>query len=221
MSDIRFNPWVGDKYALGIIGYDANGKVIYGTASQVGKKILVLGESHYCANPETEATAFLTIDIIADILNPDSEWEAYKNTYTKFIKSLIGSIADLEQNDKENAWQHVVFYNYVQTPMSGARVAPTAEDFKNSERAFFEVLQTYKPDVVIVWGNRLYNNLPKGGKQLDDLTIATGNFTGNSTEMWSYNVCGRDIAVMPITHPSTGYSVGLFNSFFRELICNK
>ena len=218
MSNIRFNPWVGDKYSWGIIGYDTNGKVIYGTASQLGKKILVLGESHYCANPETEATPFLTINIIADLLNPDSEWEAYKNTYTKFIKSLIGGIADLEQNDKENAWKHVVFYNYVQTPMSGARVAPTAEDFKNSEKAFFEVLQTYKPDVVIVWGNRLYNDLPKGGKQLDDLTISTGRFSGNSTEMWSYNVCGKDITVMPITHPSAAYSTGLSNSFFRELI---
>lgn len=218
MSDIRFKPWVGDKYSWGIIGYDTNGKVIYGTASQLGKKILVLGESHYCANPEAEATPFLTINIIADLLNPDSEWEAYKNTYTKFIKSLIGCEEYLTPQEKEKAWQHIVFYNYVQTPMSGARVAPTAEDFKNSEKAFFEVLQTYKPDFVIAWGNRLYNNLPQAGKQLNDLTIATGRFAGNSTELWSYNLNGNDIPVLPITHPSAGYSIGLFNSFFRELI---
>ena len=218
MNNIRFNPWVGDKYSWGIIGYDTNGKVIYGTASQLGKKILVLGESHYCANPETEATPFLTINIIADLLNPDSEWEAYKNTYTKFIKSLTGCVDGLEQSVKEKAWQHIMFYNYVQTPMSGARVAPTAEDFKNSEKAFFEVLQTYKPDFVIAWGNRLYNNLPKGGKQLNDLNIATGRFAGNSTELWSYNVNDNSIPVMPITHPSTGYSIALFNSFFIELI---
>ena len=178
----------------------------------------MLGESHYCANPEAEATPFLTINIIADLLNPDSEWEAYKNTYTKFIKSLIGCEEYLTPQEKEKAWQHIVFYNYVQTPMSGARVAPTAEDFKNSEKAFFEVLQTYKPDFVIAWGNRLYNNLPQAGKQLNDLTIATGRFAGNSTELWSYNVNGNNIPVMPITHPSAGYSIALFNSFFRELI---
>ena len=218
MSDIRFKPWVGDKYAIGIVGYDADGKIIYGTENHIGKKVLVLGESHYCANPEAEATPFLTINIIADLLNPDSEWEAYKNTYTKFIKSLIGCEEYLTPQEKEKAWQHIVFYNYVQTPMSGARVAPTAEEFKNSEKAFFEVLQTYKPDVVIAWGNRLYNNLPKGGKQLNDLNIATGRFAGNSTELWSYNLNGNDIPVLPITHPSAGYSIGLFNSFFRELI---
>lgn len=218
MSDIRFKPWVGDRYGCGIVGYDADGKIIYGTENHIGKRVLVLGESHYCANPEAEATPFLTINIIADLLNPDSEWEAYKNTYTKFIKSLIGCEEYLTPQEKEKAWQHIVFYNYVQTPMSGARVAPTAEDFKNSEKAFFEVLQTYKPDFVIAWGNRLYNNLPKGGKQLNDLNIATGRFAGNSTELWSYNVNDNNIPVLPITHPSAGYSIGLFNSFFRELI---
>ena len=65
MSDIRFKPWVGDRYGCGIVGYDANGKIIYGTENHIGKRVLVLGESHYCANPETEATPFLTINIIA------------------------------------------------------------------------------------------------------------------------------------------------------------
>ena len=220
MNDIRFKPWVGDKYAIGIVGYDADGKIIYGTENHIGKKVLVLGESHYCANPETEATPFLTINIIADLLNPDSEWEPYKNTYTKFIKSLIGGIANLEQNDKENAWKHVVFYNYVQTPMSGARVAPTASDFQSSATAFFEVLERYTPDIVIAWGQRLYNNLPQGGKQLPDLTIDSGRFVGNATELWSYQVAGKSIAVMPITHPSAAYSTECFNAFFRELIRN-
>lgn len=220
MSDIRFKPWVGDRYGCGIVGYDANGKIIYGTENHIGKRVLVLGESHYCANPEAEATPFLTINIIADLLNPDSEWEAYKNTYTKFAKSFVGCIGNLDSETKAKAWQHIMFYNYVQTPMSGARVAPTAEDFKNSEKAFFELLQTYTPDIVIAWGQRLYNNLPQGGKQLSDLTIDSGRFAGNATELWSYQVAGKSIAVMPITHPSAAYSTECFNAFFRELIGN-
>ena len=218
MSDIRFKPWVGDRYGCGIVGYDADGKIIYGTENHIGKRVLVLGESHYCANLEAEATPFLTINIIADLLNPDSEWEPYKNTYTKFAKSLVGCIGNLDSETKDKAWHHVVFYNYVQVAMSGARVSPRSEDFRKSETAFFEVLELYTPDIVIAWGQRLYNNLPQGGKQLPDLTIDSGRFAGNATELWSYQVDGNSIPVMPITHPSTGYSIALFNSFFRELI---
>jgi hypothetical protein len=112
----------------------------------------------------------------------------------------------------------VVFYNYVQVAMSGARVAPRPEDFRKSETAFFEVLELYTPDIVIAWGQRLYNNLPQGGKQLPDLTIDSGRFAGNATELWSYQVAGKSIAVMPITHPSAAYSTGYFNTFFRKLI---
>jgi hypothetical protein len=220
MSDIRFKPWVGDRYGCGIVGYDANGKIIYGTENHIGKRVLVLGESHYCANPEAEATPFLTINIIADLLNPDSEWEPYKNTYTKFAKSFVGCIGDLDSETKAKAWHHVVFYNYVQVAMSGTRVAPTASDFQSSATAFFEVLERYTPDIVIAWGQRLYNNLPQGGKQLPDLTIDSGRFAGNATELWSYQVAGKSIAVMPITHPSAAYSTECFNAFFRELIRN-
>jgi hypothetical protein len=202
------------------VGYDANGKIIYGTENHIGKRVLVLGESHYCANPEAEATPFLTINIIADLLNPDSEWEPYKNTYTKFAKSFVGCIGDLDSETKAKAWHHVVFYNYVQVAMSAARVAPRPEDFRKSETAFFEVLELYTPDIVIAWGQRLYNNLPQGGKQLPDLTIDSGRFAGNATELWSYQVAGKSIAVMPITHPSAAYSTECFNAFFRELIGN-
>ena len=220
MSDIRFKPWVGDRYGCGIVGYDANGKIIYGTENHIGKRVLVLGESHYCANPEAEATPFLTINIIADLLNPDSEWEPYKNTYTKFAKSFVGCIGDLDSETKAKAWHHVVFYNYVQVAMSGTRVAPTASDFQSSATAFFEVLERYTPDIVIAWGQRLYNNLPQGGKQLPDLTISSGRFAGNATELWSYQVAGKSIAVMPITHPSAAYSTECINAFFRQLIRN-
>lgn len=220
MTNIKFNPWVGEYYHLGIQGYDHEGKIIFGTESHRGKKVLVLGESHYCANPETEAVPEITRSIIADIINPSAEWEAYKNTYTKFAKSLVGCIGDLDSETKAKAWHHVVFYNYVQVAMSGARVSPRPEDFRKSETAFFEVLERYTPDIVIAWGQRLYNNLPQGGKQLPDLTIDSGRFAGNATELWSYQVAGKSIAVMPITHPSAAYSTEYFNTFFRQLIRN-
>ena len=144
MSNIKFNPWMGKNY----------------TRSKFGKRMLVLGESHYCANVE-EAVPSLTQDIINDLFDSESEFEGYKNTYTKFIRALSGT--DVSRFDVKPIWDEVMFYNYVQFPIPAARVEPIFKEFTDSEPAFWEVMEGYRPDVVIVWGHRLYNNLPKKG----------------------------------------------------------
>lgn len=185
-SVVKFKPWVGENYETGI---------------HQGKKLMILGESHYCANPETEVTEDITIKVIEDLLDPFSEHEGYKNTYTKFAKAVVGEKQFSDETKKE-FWQHVIFYNYVQTAISGARVSPTTEQFRNSEQAFFEILSQYQPDLIIVWGKRLYNNLPQQGTQLPDLQISQGIYAGESSEVWSYTIGGKTIALLPITHPS-------------------
>lgn len=185
-SVVKFKPWVGENYETGI---------------HQGKKLMILGESHYCANPETEATEDITIKVIEDLLDPFSEHEGYKNTYTKFAKAVVGEKQFSDETKKE-FWQHVIFYNYLQTAISGARVSPTTEQFRNSEQAFFEIISQYQPDLIIVWGKRLYNNLPQQGTQLPDLQISQGIYAGESSEVWSYTIGGKTIALLPITHPS-------------------
>lgn len=185
-SVVKFKPWVGENYETGI---------------HQGKKLMILGESHYCANPETEATEDITIKVIEDLLDPFSEHEGYKNTYTKFAKAVVGEKQFSDETKKE-FWQQVIFYNYVQTAISGARVSPTTEQFRNSEQAFFEIISQYQPDLIIVWGKRLYNNLPQQGTQLPDLQISQGIYAGESSEVWSYTIGGKTIALLPITHPS-------------------
>lgn len=153
--NVKFIPWVGSEYAQGI----------------KGKRVMVLGESHYCAH-ESEAVTQLTINIIHHILNPDNEHEGFMNTYTKFGRALVGK----EQYDKNRAavWNSVLFYNFVQVPISEARKAPKRENFIDAEAAYFKVLGQYQPDCVIVWGNRLYNNLLRKGYQTEDLVLLDG-----------------------------------------------
>ncbi|MDL2303756.1 uracil-DNA glycosylase family protein [Bacteroides sp. OttesenSCG-928-D19] len=184
MKNIQFIPWVGKTYEQGVNG----------------KKIMILGESHYCNHP-SEAIATLTIDVIQDLFDPNSEHEGYKNTYTKFERALIGK--PLSWKEKESVWNSVIFYNYVQTPISGARQSPTTQEFASSEEAFFEVLNKYQPDCIIAWGKRLYNNLPRRGKQAADLLLPDDKYS----ETWSYTLeNGRVVEILPITHPSAAFS---------------
>lgn len=183
MKDVKFLPWVGRNYEAG----------------RNGKRIMVLGESHYCSSP-ADATPSITNRVIADLLDPQSEHEGYKNTYTKFANALAGK--PLTWDEKITLWHSLLFYNYVQVPLPSPRIAPTPQDFALSEAAFFEVLNTYRPDAVLVWGSRLYNNLPRRGRQLPDLQLPDGS----AIETWAYETAsGHVVQLLPITHPSAAF----------------
>lgn len=117
MKNVKFLPWVGGHYLQGIFG----------------SRVMILGESHYCASVD-DAVSNLTIDVIRDLFDVDSEHEGYKNTYIKFERALAGK--SLSFPEKESVWNSILFYNYVQVPISGVRIAPTSLEFTLSEIAF-------------------------------------------------------------------------------------
>lgn len=196
MKNITFLPWVGKSYSKGIDN----------------KKVMVLGESHYCALV-ADAKPELSSEVIQDLFDEKSEHEAYKNTYTKFERALAGKI--LSFKEKRDLWNMFLFYNYVQTPMTGARVAPTEEEFNLSESALFGVLEKYKPDYMIVWGARLYNNLPKKGFQLTDLNVKNVD----SFETWGYELSnGHIVQLLCITHPSAAFEPPYWHQIIHAFI---
>lgn len=184
MGKLVFKPWIGKQYSKGISG----------------KRVMVLGESHYCERAE-DAVPSMTSDIIMDLFDNDSEHEPYKNTYTKFERALMGR--EVAFDEKEKVWNSVAFYNYVQHPIDKARKAPTAEEFASSEKLFFEILEELKPDCAIVWGKRLYSNLPNKGAQQSDIVLANGDMI----ETWGYKLSnGKIVKFLPIYHPSAGFA---------------
>ena len=196
MSKIKFLPWVGNNYPKGISG----------------RQVLILGESHYCAHP-SEAVPRLTQNVIEDLFDPNSPFEAYKNIYTKFERALAGY--EVPQSDKRKVWNSVMFYNYVQEAMTGPRIEPSSQQFHDSEAAFFEVLNQYKPHKIIAWGSRLYNNLPRKGHQLPDLIDADGTLH----EVWGYKLNnGQNVEVMQCIHPSAGFAWDYWHKLFKIFI---
>lgn len=199
-SKYKTLPWVGQNYEQGDYSH--------------GKRVLVLGESHYCGSPE-EFVPDITINVIKDVLDPDSEHEAYKNTYTKFAKAFSGIFGKLEQSDKVRIWHSLAFYNYVQFPITGPRTAPTEQEFRDSEAAFWNVLVELQPDLIIVWGQRLYKHLPGCGHQAQDVTIGDGK----SIETWEYTLSnGHTVRVLPINHPSSGFNPEKWHRVIK-LVC--
>lgn len=151
MKYVRFEPWKGKNYL---------------TSGLNGKKILAIGESFYCSEEEADKFAStLTEKVVNDYLairngefrENKGEWT---NTYLKFERSLVGEETTPERS--REIWNSIAFYNYLQIPMSGARESGSPIDYKNAEKAFFEVINELQPDLIIVWGvGKLFNNMPE------------------------------------------------------------
>ena len=99
-----FHPWAGSHYSSGGI---------------FGKKIMVLGDSHYCGTPcgrcgeNPNARCYrLTSDVIEWCLDPNCEREDWMKTYLKFERSLVGHETTSEESRK--IWDSIVFYNFLQ-----------------------------------------------------------------------------------------------------------
>lgn len=192
MKYVRFEPWKGKNYL---------------TSGLNGKKILAIGESFYCSEEEADKFAStLTEKVVNDYLairngefrENKGEWT---NTYLKFERSLVGEETTPERS--REIWNSIAFYNYLQIPMSGARESGSPIDYKNAEKAFFEVINELQPDLIIVWGvGKLFNNMPEDrwtwGKRLDvdGWDINNGYYQLDNE---------KQVRCIAVYHPSTGY----------------
>ena len=194
-KEVFFEPWICSNYSTGGI---------------FGKKILALGESHYCDVEECGGCMpghrFESCDMTSDVVrkyieaetSPEDKWVS---TFRKFERFLVNDYT--ESVDSKNIWESIAFYNYLQIAISGVRKAGESNDYKDSETAFFEVLNKLRPDLVIVWGKRLYFAMP-GDRWQEDKPIMVGKFTAYTG---SYEIKGgTKIRVIAINHPSTAFS---------------
>ena len=193
--NVFFQPFVGRDYTTGGI---------------FGKGIMVLGESHYCdegcidcgnvAN-HRECRTF-TNGVVNDYLNEDKPRERWMSTFLKFERSLVGH--ETEWPERQRIWQSVLFYNYLQVAMGGPRKAGTEAEYRQAEEAFFSVLDQYRPQYIIAWGNRLWGEMPGGERWQDGEDITIDGYTVN-TGNYALSGGGR-VKVMAVNHPSVGYS---------------
>ena len=194
MKNVFFKPWIGKDFeSCGIFG----------------KKILVLGEAHLCGGCEDcgkvdnaeECADFTSKDCVKLLL--DGHSASWTGAFRKFERSLTGHETTLDESRK--IWDSVAFYNYVQKAMDSSRKAPEWIDFRNSEDAFFEVIDELRPDLIIVWGaTRMYDLLPGGERWREGDELVIDNYKVNNGY---YRLSdGKETRVLWVYHPSAGYS---------------
>ena len=203
-NNVFFQPFVGKDYANGGI---------------FGKRIMILGESHYCDEEcvdcgncrlHRECMGF-TQHVLGDYLDESKERQNWMRTFLKFERSLGGE--ETGQAMRLKIWNSVIFFNYLQVAMGGPREAGTDEQYRQAYAAFFEVVEKYQPEYIIVWGKRLWNNLP-GDNWLHENASVVHRVDSNDIEVegtWVPNGFyvmpgGKHVKALVVNHPSVGYS---------------
>lgn len=212
---VKFRPWVGEKYH---------------TVGIFGKKILVLGESHYCKedknrNPACIALGHCSYDCMNEVCysQTQDELEIISNNYTgvRYQQSFMTTAKSVMGKELTNAevcsfWKNVAFYNYMQHSQSGPTRPIEFLQYDYSE-AFREVLESLMPDYIIVWGNRLWKNfMPGWDGARSEITLENGD----KTPVWIYNIKGKEIRAIRVHHPciGKGRQWHYWHQFYKEFL---
>ena len=75
--------------------------------------------------------------------------------------------------------------------------------------------EKYQPEYVIVWGKRLWNNLPNVGWQDGDDIVVDGYPVATGAYLLSN---GKQVKVMAVNHPSVGYSWDYWHKVIQRFL---
>ncbi len=207
-AGVKFLPFVGDQYSYGI-SFNDNGELVLGTKENPGKKVLVLGESHYCDEDlSDEELSSFTREVLDCYLKSEERY-SWMRTFLKFERALSNADTNI---DSKSIWNHLMFYNYLQCPLRGLRMAGDSRRYEDATTPFFAILKKYKPDYIIVWGRRLFVNLPSENVQEGEYMPSI------EINIWSYQIDGHTIMVLPVVHPSGGFLWGYWHEVIVELL---
>ena len=173
--NLFFKPWVNiESYNVGL----------------KGKRILVVGASHYCKHKECpyfkqctsrelkDSSPYNTLCQHCDTVLTNSTIEtveyfiegAENVSYENFSDFMIEEMKLAP--DKKTLWNHFAFMNYVQYMLgSDDDIFTAASDIQDRDYAAFkEVVGQLTPDIIIAWGkagddikqHRIQNNIIEG-----------------------------------------------------------
>lgn len=207
-NNIFFMPYIGKDYANGGL---------------FSKRTMILGESHYCDGDCCDCgncrlykqCANFTQNVLCDFLDERKERQNWMRTFVKFERSLVGEKTDWALRRK--IWDSVMFYNYLQVAMTGPRKAGTSAQYKQAANAFFDVINENEPECIIVWGKRLWNNMPNERWQDGDDIVVDGNHIATGYYLLSN---GKRAKVVAVYHPSGGYSWDYWHKVIQGLLAS-
>lgn len=158
-----FNPWIGRSYGTDGIG---------------GKRLLILGESHYggdgCHYPE------FTTEVIQGMALEQGPLAFF----SRVARLVVGGRGGFSETEREDFWQRVAFYNFIQTSLDEHGDRPTSEMWQAAREPFLQTLEELKPHLILILGIELSRNLPEIPDEISVCAVRHPSAIGFSYDDW-------------------------------------
>lgn len=174
-----------------------------------GIRLLVLGESHYGAEPSTKASS----DLTERLMRGEVQRGSTKTFLTKTSRLLLRD-QDAGKADRRKVRDQIAFYNFVQSwAGTGARIAPTDAAWAKSRAPFREVMNELEPHAVLVLGKRLWKHIPVEDRE-------SGPFKGaECVGMGGYSLDGgKSSFMLGVHHPSSAFRYARWTPAIEALL---
>lgn len=180
MAACLFEPWRGSSYDMGWRGL----------------RILLLGESHYREVDKDYSPVGFTSGVVRRSAIDGPTERFFTTIYRAVTGGAIPSVAE-----RSTFWESVAFYNYVQAWVGvGPRYRPTSADWGTGPAPFQSVLESLKPDCVLVLGQELWRNIPHAANETTVPLVPSG-----TAVIRLYQTGTRQIPAAMIHHPSSAF----------------
>ena len=154
----------------------------YATDGIGGKRLLILGESHYggdgCHYP-----AF-TSEVIRDMALQKGRLPIFSRVH----RLVVGGRGGFSEAEREDFWHRVAFYNFIQTALEQQGDRPTYEMWQAGREPFLQTLRELAPSIVLVLGVELHRNLPPMPDGISVCAIQHPSAIGFSYDEWQPKV---------------------------------
>jgi hypothetical protein len=204
--------WSGTVYFTPFVGRDYDQGLVDGT------KVLVLGESHYGTKSELpgsgrDCTIYNFQEYASESCDIDNQSQFFRK-----LPRIVTRNSATTQAESAAAWTRISYSNFVQD-FAGAHAwqRPSHEQWLAGQAALTEIAERLKPDVILVLGAQLWNDITVGSK-CDEPPIKAQR---RDREIWLVPHSDGYARTSWVYHPSRNYeslqsSIDVFSSLLNR-----
>lgn len=181
-------------------------------------RMLIIGESHYYKDTEESKSTVNHIDFTKEMIQENAiegvDWK------TKIIPNFHKVMFREDEFSKEDFWNVISYYNFIQRPMLTRGERPNENDFFEGWKTFFDLIKVTKPKICLFIGvsasNYLISAIQDSGFTCNELinTEPINGTNGRSTILKDSE--NNETKIIFIKHTSMFFSWLNWNSYLKD-----